>query len=1201
MRVLRVTLVIAGAVILFLAGSAAALLTVLSDNDYRQIAIYLAERATGRAVTIEGPFSLRMTPEPSLTASDVRVANPSWASQPDLARIGHLEVQMALRPLLSGTLLIPHLVLEDADFELEKAVDGTSNWPIARRGLVPVLGTVALGNVVWHYRDQATGRETSIALGHLTIQDVGNVARLDGEGTWDGHKIGAKGEFGTLAQALDPIRPFPIDLVVSLPALELTLHGTVADPMAGQGVDLSLRGRSDNIGELMGLLHSDLPLAGHLDGEAKLSGELAALRLSDLHFSIVQGQNRESKPNLEITGQIGAIRPYDVVVLEGIDCKVQVATSTAVWSSWLKREVSDLGRVEGRFAVTGNSRALSLADLDLQIGSADRLTIGARGAVGEIKLKPELAVQGLDVRVEAKAPSTAPLATILDRPLPEFGPVDVRFALTGDANALKLTDLDLRVGGPDQLTIAATGAIDDIRLKPGVAVQGIDLRVETKAPLTAPLAKILDRPLPELGPVDGRFALTGDANVLKLADLDLRVGSPDRLTIAATGAIDDIRLRPTPSVQDINVRIETKAPSTAPLAKILDRPLPELGPVDGSFALTGSSEAMKLADLDLRVGSADRLTVAATGTVDDIRLQPDLVVRGVALRLEARTPSTATLANTLGVRLPELGALRASGRLTGGLDRLDLEGIDLSTGPPERPVRVTGRIDNVLFLGAARASAAFESDFGALLGWALDRELPALGPVRAKAELADIGGHLRVEGLEATAGDTNVLSARVAGTLRDAGSGDRSGLDIEVAARDLTILGTMLDASIPALGPFSFKGRLEGDLETPRLAGKARLGQTEIDEVLRGSFAGGRPWISGELSTPVLYLADLGIRPNGPWQQAAAANGALPRSGLQMTSFAALRTLDMSLRVRIDQLEGARLSVDRARLNITLQDGVLYVNSSSFDLLEGSADLDATLDTSVEPPGITLDATANDLRLGDLLAQLESDVPIEGELDLHTALKTRGRSLRELTAALDGEFGMAIERGRIHLRYFGLTGANLVQWLFAGAPLRSSTDLRCFVARFGISRGVATSQSLFMDTSLVRSTGSGTLNLVDGTIDVLVHPRPARPELVRLTTPYRIVGPLSDPSVEVSRVGLAGRAIGELALSPINLLGSLTSLVSDWGSDQENPCLTWTQSGTAAGGRDRRRTGRGSTGVARAPRHSRFRHRDEGSRCAKNA
>ena len=1013
----------------------------------------------------------------------------------------------------------------------------------------------------------------------------------------------------------------------------------MADPIAGRGLDLHLAGQSHNIGELLGLLRSDLPLAGRLDGEAKLSGDFAALRLSDLRLGVIDDQGKEPKSSLEVSGLIGTIRPGDAIPVEGIDMKVQLATSTVALSRWLKGEVPDLGQVQGRFALTGSSRVLKVADLDLQAGGAEQLLIGARGAVEEIelepalavrgidlhlearapsasplakvlkrplpelgpidgrfalsgdaealklsgldlqvgsadrlaiaatgvvaaiRLRPEMAAEGVDLRIEAKAPSTAPLAKVLDRPLPELGPIDGRFALTGNAETLKLTDLDLRVGSADQLAIAATGAIDEIRLASEVAVQGLDLRLEAKSPSTAPLAKVLDQPLPELGPVDGRFALTGNAQALKLTGLDLRVGSADQLTIAATGAVDEIRPGPEVAIRGLDLRLEAKAPSTAPLAKILDRPLPELGPVDGRFALTGTAESLKLADLDLRIGSAGQLIITAKGAVEDIRLRPSAAVQGVDLRLDARVPSTAALAKALDRRLPELGALQASGRLTGGRERLDLQAIDLRAGPPERPIRVTGRIDNVLFLGAARASATFDSNFASLLGWALDKPLPELGPIRATARLAKVDDSLRLERLDATAGDTDVLSAKVAGALDDANSGAQPGLEVELSAKDLTILGTMLDASIPALGPFAFKGRLTGDLETPRLAGKARLGQTEIDETLRGSFAGARPRISGELVTPVLHLGDFGIRPNGPWQGNAAVKSTPVASGPEPTSFAGLRKLDLSLSLRIDQLKGTRLSIDRASLEVMLEDGVLRIDSDSFDLSEGSAELDATVDTSAKPPAITLSASANDLRLGDVLAELEADVPIEGDLDLDTELKSAGSSLPSLVATLDGEFGMAIQRGRINLRYFDLTGANLLQWLFTGAALRSSTDLRCFVARFRIEHGVARSQSLFMDTSLARSTGSGTLNLVDRTIDIVVTPRPVRAELVRLTTPYRIVGPLSSPSIDVSRVGLAGRAVGELALTPLNLLGSLTSLVSDWGRDRENPCLTWTQNG----------------------------------------
>ena len=351
----------------------------------------------------------------------------------------------------------------------------------------------------------------------------------------------------------------------------------MADPVAGHGLDLRLKGQSNNIGELVELLHSDLPLVGRLDGAAKLSGDVAALRLSDLRLGVVDDRSTESKSDLEVAGLIGTIRPGHAVPLEGIDLKLQLATSTAVLSSWLKRDLPALGPVQGGGTLTGSSQALKLADLDLRVGSADRLTIAAAGAVDEIRPAADLPVSGIDLRVEAKAPATAPLAKVLDHPLPELGPVDGRFALTGNAEALKLADLDLRVGSTDQLMIAATGAVGQIRLRPDLAVQEVDLRVEAKAPATAPLAKVLDRPLPELGPVDGRFALTGNAEALKLADLDLRVGSADRLAIAAAGAVDQIRL-----TRGTGARLRLEASAAATTRRAVRRPRHRRGAVTRS-------------------------------------------------------------------------------------------------------------------------------------------------------------------------------------------------------------------------------------------------------------------------------------------------------------------------------------------------------------------------------------------------------------------------------------------------------------------------------------------------------------------------------------------------------------------------------------------------------------------------------------------
>lgn len=942
-RVLKILLVTFAAAVVFVVGAATTLLMVLDDDDYRGIAAYLVKRQTGRTMVVDGKFAFRPSLEPSLTMSDVRLDNPSWASQKDLARIGHLEIQVALKRLLSGTLLIERLVLEDANFELETGADGVSNWAPAggqeetgddKDGgfLVPVLGTVMLRNVDWHYRDDASGRDTSIKLAHLTMEDVAGVGRLDGEGVWNGQKIRAKGEFGTLAEALHPTKPFPIDLSMSLPGLELVLHGTVAEPALGHGVDLRLTGHSNDVSELLGLLGSDLPIAGRLDSEAKLSGDLAALQVADLSLSLVDDKSQESKPSVDITGQIETVRPGGAMPVEGIDLKVQIATSTATLSSWLKRK------------------------------------------------------------------------------------------------------------------------------------------------------------------------------------------------------------------------------------------MPDLGPVDGQFALTGSAKALKVSGAHVQIGNAAQLTIAAAGDVEAIQLTPNLMVQGVDVHLEAKAPTTAALAKPLDFSLPELGAASASAHLSGGLDQLDLKDVDLHAGTTDRPIQVNGQIDNLL--GKAPATATFEGALAPLLGGLLDKQLPELGRVHASAQLADVGGSPRVERLQIVADDTDVLSVKVESITTHAGKGIWPELDVQLAAKDLTILGTLLDLSIPPLGPFSYSGRLAGEPETPRLSGKARLGQTEIEENLTASFSGARPRVSGKLSTPVLYLADLGLRPDGPRQEGeadAAATSAQAEGG--SLPFAALQTLDLSLMVRADQVEGVKLSVDRASLDVTLQDGVLEIDGARFDLVEGSAKIHGIVDSRSDPPEITISAIANDVRIGHVLAQLEEEAPIEGELDLLLDLKSAGTSEADLLSSLTGEFGLAIERGKIYVKYFDLTGTDLVHWLFAGAAKRRHTDLHCLLGRLDIKDGVMTTESLLMETSLVISHGSGDVDLVEETVDVLVHPKPRKAELVELTTPYRIIGPLSKPAVEYSKARLAARAAEEVVLSPINALDALVPLINDNGKDKDNPCLKWVASvQTAASG-----------------------------------
>jgi uncharacterized protein involved in outer membrane biogenesis len=1041
MRVVRIALIALAAAIMLVAAAGAALLATM-NRDGGRLAGYLVERTTGRELIVDGRFAIHPSLRPSLVISQARILNPPWAFGPDLAQIGHLEVQIALWPLVSGTLVIERLIVNDATFALKRSADGTANWTAGPGGgdlgLVPVFGTVRMRDVAWSYRDDASGHETSAQLAHLTLEDTGAAGQLDAQGAWDGQEITAKGTLGTLAEALHPTSPFPLDLSVSLPSLDVGVRGTIAEPAAGQGLDLHLVGQSDDIARFMDLLGREAPLAGRLDAEATLGGNFDAVQVADLHLGVGQ------PPTFQAKGAIGAVRPDGTPLLDGIALEIAGTTATADLATWLQRPLPDLGPIQGQLTLSGTSEALKISGLSLQAGAADGPTIGASGGVEQIELAPALFLRGADLQLEAKAPDLAALGTMLEVSLPP-GPFAYTGRLSGDPDqwtlagearlgdrVLSQTFTGTAAGAPPGLSGELSVALAGLELTASGTVadpakgQGLDLHLVGHADDVAPLLGLLGHKVPAGGRLAVEATLGGDLAALHVADLrlslDQSTGARSRSALQATGQIASVSPGNATLLEGIALEVQGTT-STTVLSGWLGRPIPDLGPIQGRFTLSGTSRAVKVAGVQLRAGTADRPSLAATGGIAEIRLAPAPTVRGVDLHLDAKAPDGA-------------------------------------------------------------------------------------------------------------------------------------------------IIGAFLDAHVPRLGALAYTGRLSGDTTSWGLAGKLHVGQTVIDQDLTGSHASARSRISGKLSIPTLYLADFGVASDGAAGQDAPGSNASATDGLSSgTVPAALRAVDLDLSLDVGQVQGTKLAIGRGELVLLIEDGVLRIDPARFDFVAGTALVHATADTRAKPPQIDLSLHADDVQLGEFLRAMGKTPLMTGELALILKLESRGDAPEQLVSSLDGEVHFAIQRGGVDLGNLTLATADVMTWLIAGAQrgtglLRGitadgQTKLECFVGRLAVAEGIATTQSLLMKTPLTLSTATGTLDLVDETIDLQVRLRARRQSMFDPATTYRIQGPLADPAVHFSKTGFAARAIAGLVMEPLDALGSLLRpLVSDGGKDPGNPCLS---------------------------------------------
>jgi uncharacterized protein involved in outer membrane biogenesis len=207
--------------ILLSAGGIALFLVVAGDDFYRWAVDRVLEDAIDRTVEIDGSFSLNLGLEPTLVVTDLWIGNATWAEKQEMMRVKHLEVQVALKPLFSGIVRVPRLVVEGLTLDLEMGPDGAGNWEMAsassedeeksvREDFVsPLLEFISLKDLAITCRDRQSGRDMEIVLRNLQQDRLAEDSSfaIHGEGRLNQSAFRIKGRFGSLEDALAATAP----------------------------------------------------------------------------------------------------------------------------------------------------------------------------------------------------------------------------------------------------------------------------------------------------------------------------------------------------------------------------------------------------------------------------------------------------------------------------------------------------------------------------------------------------------------------------------------------------------------------------------------------------------------------------------------------------------------------------------------------------------------------------------------------------------------------------------------------------------------------------------------------------------------------------------------------------------------------------------------------------------------------------------
>ncbi len=254
-------------------------LTLARANWAREPIARLVQHQTGRALQIQGDLQLGLGwPLLRVQVQGLRFANPTWAQQPQLLEVDHADLQLDLRALLRGHLVLPTVAVGRPVVMLETSPDGRKSWLLDRsqsdERTAVQIGRLTLTEGRIGFDDPR--RQTSLRLAvdtagqHPEAPRPGPTSALGAPsdvlftatGQWHGQPLQASGRGGSVLGLRDETLAYPLTLDGTVGATRLRADGRVTGLARWTAVDLQVALQGGSLAQLFPLLGVGLPETG---------------------------------------------------------------------------------------------------------------------------------------------------------------------------------------------------------------------------------------------------------------------------------------------------------------------------------------------------------------------------------------------------------------------------------------------------------------------------------------------------------------------------------------------------------------------------------------------------------------------------------------------------------------------------------------------------------------------------------------------------------------------------------------------------------------------------------------------------------------------------------------------------------------------------------------------------------------------------
>ena len=231
-----------------------------------------------------------------------------------------------------------------------------------------------------------------------------------------------------------------------------------------------------------------------------------------------------------------------------------------------------------------------------------------------------------------------------------------------------------------------------------------------------------------------------------------------------------------------------------------------------------------------------------------------------------------------------------------------------------------------------------------------------------------------------------------------------------------------------------------------------------------------------------------------------------------------LRELDADVELRSARVVGdERGMLQGVRGHATLAAGTLRLQALDVALADGHVTGSLQVDASHSPADVTVDLNARGLRVDQLSPKLRANGALDGAVDGHVVVKTRGGSAHALVADASGSITLSLADGAsVSKRLDAKLGLNGGEWLRTLFDKSARVPVQCASVTLALEHGVATPRRLVFETPDTALAARGSASLVDETIDATLTPARKKLALLALDKSIHAEGSWHDVKVALT-------------------------------------------------------------------------------------